>query len=456
MDIDPDIFQQNLDAMAFASKYEVAYESEIMRAKMFLESRNVPITVLGIWVPDCTGSEGSTEFFRHLPEEIAKLVGSNIDTPGLFSGGFPGRGNFRQTQSSLPRTDLNSTTPTNRATRSPPVDASKVQESRPIISGPTPKRGRHALATVTLVTDPLSPPRHAGGTQHHDKSSRIESARMAPQDDTQCLGDERMSGGMRLRNRSSIPGTRDATQYYFDSDWQSHDSSPDESEYTAPKPMLGSATAFQIRNAAFLTLKIKNTDGLAKIFQDQPPTSEKSGSRETTPLRSISRSSPGHRRLVTLKYSPEKFNLMRASRVSLPIRSSKEDFAASNQDISKELSSPPGTNSSYDFQSPFLKRKASFADISAVPMKRGRLALAARFEMVVQSIETEATILPANSNHHGPAGSHEEVVPAQPQQNNSQSRDFDRAPSFSPIPENEHFEGFQGLLKAQTPSGNCG
>jgi len=223
MDIDLDVFQQNLDAMVFASKYEVAYESEIMRAKVFLEGRNIPIAILGIWVPDCTGSEGGSEFFRHVPDEVAHLVDFNIG-PGLFSGGYTSRRCSRQARpGGLQTSDLHSTNPPKRPTQGASVEAPKIEQPRPTISSPTLKRGRHPLATVTLATDPLSPPRDTiGSTQHHENSSRIK-----PQEGTQCYRDERTSGGMRLRNRSSIPGTRDAIQYYFDSDWLSYDSSHD-------------------------------------------------------------------------------------------------------------------------------------------------------------------------------------------------------------------------------------
>ncbi|KEF57838.1 uncharacterized protein A1O9_05759 [Exophiala aquamarina CBS 119918] len=453
MDIDSDIFQQNLNTMVFAGKYEVAYESEIMRAKTFLESRNVPSTILGIWVPDCTGSEDSTEFFRHLPKEVAKLVGFNDITLGLFSGGYRWQGTSRHVQSSFLRTDDSNSTKTTKIPVSGQLaDASKDQELRPLISGSTPKRGRHPLATVTLAMEPLSPPRKTLGGTHHRK----ESSRIGPQNDTQGHGDERMSGGTQLRNRSSIPGTRDRDSYHQDSEWQIDDSSQDESGSPTPRPRISTTTASQICNAAFLTLEIKKKDELANVFNGHPPTYKNPGSRETTSLCSFPQNDTVHRKVVTLKYTSDNFNLTCTNSTSLPIRSSKGDFAAVNQGISKELSPPQDTISSYGVLLPSVKRKASFADISTVPMKRGRLGStgthtpsAIRAEKIVQSIETEDTNFPANTNSQWLFGSHDEVMLAQPQQNSPAGRLSDRAPSFSPIPENEHLEDFQALLKAQ-------
>lgn len=497
MDIDPDVFHQNLGAMAFASKYEIAYESEILRAKLFLESRNIPIAILGTWVPDCTSSEG-TEFFRYLPEKVAQLVGIDIGAPGVVSGELPRRlQSGHISMPSLSQTqDLNDVEVTREATKSQTTHSLRIQESKPIFPEPTPKRGRHPLATVTLAGDSFTPPlRRSGDTQFHDEYPKFESSRTMSQFDAQHYGDERISGVMRLRNRSSIPATREAGPFFLDSDSQSCGSSYDENETTTSRSELNTDTTFQSPNAGYLTLKIKKKDELAKIFHDQPQssnlsTSESSSSRQTTPLRSLLDDNRDHGTLVTLKYSPEKFKLMHASRIfqrmnSLVADSSKEELAVYDQENSKKRSSLPKAAFSYDAQLPPSKRKASFGDISTVPAKRGRLASnedhpaptkgyrshgasidlsysadvptmdvpeqkfrssAASAEMMAQSIETDDTILPNNMNSRELLGFHEDLVLPTPQQNSPQAKAFDRAPSFSPIPENEYLQDFQALL----------
>lgn len=502
MDIDSDVFHQNLGAMAFASKYETAYESEILRAKLFLESRSIPITILGTWVPDSTGSEG-TEYFRHLPKNVAQLVGIDIAATGIVSGEVLGRLKPGQiSKPSLSRTqDFNDIDMTRESTKSQTSHALAIQESRPTISEPTPKRGRHPLATVTLAGGSFSPPLpRPGDMQHHDEHPKFTSPRTMSQDYSQDHGDERMSGVMRLRNRSSIPATREAAPLLLDSDRQSCGSSYDESESAALGSELSTDTTSQSPNAGYLTLKIKKKDELAKIFHDQPQSSnvftfESSGSRHTTPLQSTLGDGRDHGKLVTLRYSPEKFKLMHAGREfqrtnKLVTDLSKEDLAACGQENYTELSSRFKAAFSYGAQSLSMKRKASIADISTEPAKRRQLASiedhpasikhhdshgasidvsydadvrtmdvseqqfrpsAASSKMIAQSIETEDTILPNNMNNR-------ELLPVlpKPQQNGPRSKAFDRAPSFSPIPENEHLEDFQALLKVQTPSTNSG
>ncbi|RVX75951.1 hypothetical protein B0A52_00308 [Exophiala mesophila] len=72
--IDPEVLAQNLDRLALASSYDLAYEAELNRAEKFLNTRNISTAVLGTWVPDAAPGEES-EFFTFLSEGVAARLG---------------------------------------------------------------------------------------------------------------------------------------------------------------------------------------------------------------------------------------------------------------------------------------------------------------------------------------------------------------------------------------------
>lgn len=493
--IDSDVFHHNLSAMVFASHYEVAFEAEILRAKEFLESRNVPTTLLGVWIPDCTDSR-RTEFFRYLPGELVKLAGIDITTSSIVVGAANDR---RKPAVSRPQ-DRNNNNNTLRGILKNPLSRSpNVQEAGRVVTDLTFKRGPHPLATVTSAEDTHTKHhRGPGDPQRGHSDLKPELLGGISQDETKHDNDERNSGVMRLRDRNSIARTREATPYYLDTGLQHFDFSVDESEGAAEISEPESGIQLHSSSAGCLTLKFKRKDELAKIFQSQPHILISRNTRTPTPLPVMLGDDRDHSTLVTLKVSPEKFRLVHAKNTSgSPIKPSSSPSTErlgirdqySNQ-RSHILQGGPSSNS----QLPTRKRKVDISDAFSLSVKRVRLGsnqgpitfinkdrdrdasinrspraeiqttnmfgqslgppAAAGF--LARSIETDDMFSPTNINDRAQVGCTNDFISAGGPPPDPQPRDFDRAPSFSPVPENTHLEEFQALLKSLAPAPSTG
>ncbi|KAK5048028.1 hypothetical protein LTR84_006218 [Exophiala bonariae] len=499
--IDPDIFRQNLDAMVFASNYEVAYESEILRAKQFLKSRNLPTSILGIWVPDCSDSKG-TEFFRNIPKELIKFTGINTTTRDIIVGEVA---HEARPTISRAREPNNQGSPRG-ILKNVLFQPLNLQAINPVETDSTVQRGRHPLATVTSVEAVSSTlAGEPGDLQQSQQDLNPSLPGGTSQDETQHKFDQRSSGVMQLRDRNSIPPARAATPYYLDSGSQHiYDIPVDEGGSTLEQTQPDTVTLPDIPGSGFLSFKFKRKQDLTKIFADQPEVYISGNIRTHTPHPATHGEGQAHPTLVTLKISPEKLRLVHANRVlqsptDYSTSPSTEGLAASNQALPQHSWSLEGP-ASFDAQLPSRKRKADFIDTSDVLVKRARLMTndrpifltnghdshisstsgslnadlqpvtmngqasappPAQPEILAQSIETDDNVLPSNLNHRVSASLPDEAVPNRPAPIAivPSPRDFDRAPSFSPIPENaylEEFPAFLGSSKAGIDRGGSG
>lgn len=493
--IDSDVFHHNLSAMVFASHYELAYEPEILRAKKFLESRRVPTTLLGVWIPDCTDSR-RTEFFRYLPRELVKLASIDITTSSIVVG----EANDRRKPAVSGSQDRNNNFHPRGILKNPLARSPNVQEASLVVTDLTLKRGRHPLATVTSVEDTHT--KHHRGPEDPKRGRsdlKPELLGGVSQDETQHDNDERKSGVMRLRDRNSIARTREATPYYLDSGLQQLDFSVDESEGAAEISEPDSGIQLHSSSAGYLTLKFKKKDELARIFHGQPHILISRNTRTPTPLPGMLGDGREHSTLVTLKVSPEKFRLVHAKNASgspiKPLSSPSTDRLGGPDQYSNQRSHILKSGPSSDAQSPTRKRKADFADTPNLLVKRVRLGSnqsllpsinedcdrgasiqespraesqitnmfgqflappAAQAGMLARSIETDDMFSPTNIDDPAQVGCLNDFISARGEPFDPQPRDCDRAPSFSPIPENTHLEEFQALLRSLAPVPSTG
>lgn len=485
--LESDAFHQNLGAMVFAGNHEVAYESEILRAKQFLKSRNLPATILGIWIPDCSDSRG-TEFFRNLPGEFAELAGIDI----TIRDNVVGEVVDKKRPAVISQNPLNKHHSLEGIPKNGLSELLNLQTSGSAVDGLSLKRGRHPLATVTSAEDnPRTQIPQSAILQHGQQDFDHSSTHSTSQAESQHDDDRRTSGVMRLRNRNSIPRTREATPYYLDTGSQYYyDLSIDDSE-TAAKPSI--TTLPLTPSSGFVTLKLKRKQELTKIFDDQPEVRIIGNLRPQTPPPDSHGEDGAYQTLVTLKISPEKLRLVDATKMLqsptiFSTTTSVERLATDDHGLLQHSRFPEVTPSSVA-QSPTRKRKADLTGISDVFVKRVRLAFdqsprtsvdapdihdsittesprvvlqstsvigqvfapsPVPAEMLAPGIETEENILAPILRNEVLVGSLGRTVSTRPAPIVPTPRYFERAPSFSPIPENEHVEEFQRLLRSST------
>ncbi|KIV97988.1 hypothetical protein PV10_01683 [Exophiala mesophila] len=300
--IDPQVLAQNLDHLALASSYELAYEAELNRAEQFLKTRNISTAVLGTWVPDAAPGEES-ECFTFLSEQVAARLGWLNIPPTTVEGkdfscvpswkrGWPPWQQRQPTDDTSPVVDCPYSSKVSSLCGSP-SQSGRGKSSAPASLTRSPP---HSLTIAsTPKNKPLLPSPDFSQSNLPESVPNVSSIPQIPKNVSTQDEHQDSNGGTILAQ----PGRRETERLTLESD---------EVEYidTVTHPISRS-----FAHLSFMTLKFHNIADFRKVVftSIRPKVSElaslpTTGEVETpkTPGRQVLESSGGT--FVSLKYTP--------------------------------------------------------------------------------------------------------------------------------------------------------
>ncbi|KIW96141.1 uncharacterized protein Z519_03208 [Cladophialophora bantiana CBS 173.52] len=505
--IDPDIFNEYVHYMVFASNYEVAFESEVRLAEDFLSSRGIATDLLGTWLPDPLDGQFDG-FFKYVPGTTGKanLSNSNLDihTDSGYSSfseadqnhkvqRSPGRPRSRHDLSRQKTSGESSTVLLTAASSIHSIEHPLTTERKSINLDPSlvARTAPHSLATVTKFAELSSP---AGDLWSDAREVDQEIGADVPPPDShaiistfnnsasgqdQCLQFEPpddLTAAFGPRARGSSP-SKSLVMVLLEYGEQSRDS---ESEGLSQGLVAFSAdpsTAEMAPNPHRLVLKIQNKDGLAKISRKKPKPMDGAkenylpNSADTTEV-SLNGTPPscGHSPLMCLLFETDMFGFSGNPMVT--------DVERLLPDGTAEVTFPgAATFPQASLETSNTKRKASRSDIRPDPSKVQRVLInvapVTPSKAILQghgggidrlhgeakrSCELSAADVSLSRETNSPTESNHVIPSIEPA--DTLARMFENtalldtmdprsplSPSYSPISENENSEEFQARLR---------
>ncbi|KAL2431803.1 hypothetical protein ABEF95_013996 [Exophiala dermatitidis] len=423
--IDPDMLDKLMPDMLLVSRYELAYESEVLSAACFLSSRSLPAELLGDWVPDTDGLESICP--AGMLRQQDNQTGATEVEPGESSTAEPDCTVGEAHDVAEDETEVAKSKPKaqkkKRQLQSPAARAIKkaqgTKKKQPKKRGPKAaapkaqkKRGPHPLATVTT-------PDSSGSPKSRSRKKTQKKATSGGPRRLSLIFKPAVGGGKpTIQQQQKQQPPRLCTP-----------ERPSSSLITSPSSSGG--TADQPPSARLLSFDTKMSSFSRELILNEEGSSPANDAVESSPTSVASASGGVLGRAATPTPTPTVLSKRKASqsdiRLSPPQIPRVSSFAGVKAYWRKSTINGGGNidNCCYHGRS-----QTAFGD---GPASTGMATNSdAQMDKVIPSIEAPASgVTTTNKDVFGPPGS-------------------PRRPSYSPITENEDDEEWQALLQGKT------
>ncbi|KAK5452421.1 hypothetical protein LTS15_007487 [Exophiala xenobiotica] len=471
--LDVQTFNNFSDYMIFASSYESAFESEIRNAKDFLSSRAIPPELLGTWLPDPSEPQGSS-YFVYIPgidpTRVTPSHDIHIDSgySSLSEAEIDRAANRQTTMHKSANTRVPFGRRINGKARARPG------KGRPrTLAGKDPTSQRHSIAPggsvsakparhpLTIVTKPGASPGKSKDAEDEERSfgSLPPMARVPVQTaaDAQSAAGERPVDGSDSNSASGPPSTVEDA----------------ENIQAASEDSLAEPTVTSKLNPSRLVLRIENKDGFARVLKKRPKSNE-----SVSPIASLPPGLPPNSPVLDLQHmsQPAVTALTKLdTSMSSFSRGLIMDSVTSGGTVVKRRDPRDclALRGSLAVRDPLRlspipphKRKASKEVVCPSPTKMQRTVEenpeTPSISITSENIDNEQLCYTEarSSWNLGPVRTRESSDISTPSKitrlasdPQGKCREPLRAPSYSPIPENEDLEEYQALLRGPAKKG---
>ncbi|KAJ4512927.1 hypothetical protein HRR83_005270 [Exophiala dermatitidis] len=417
--IDPDLLDKLMPDMLLVSRYELAYESEVVSAAGFLSSRSLPPELLGHWVPDTDGLESICP--AGMLRQQDNQTGETEVEPGESSTAerdcTVGEAHETEVAKSKPKAQNKKRqlqSPAARAVKKAQGTKKKVPKKR----GPKPaapkvqkKRGPHPLATVTT-------PDSSGSPKSRSRKKTQKKATTGGPRRLSLIFKPAVGGGKPTIQQQQKQPPRPCTP-----------ERPSSSHITAPGSSAGRAD--QTPTTRLLSFDTKMSSFSRELILNEEGSSPGNNAVESSPISVASASEGGFGRAATPTPAATVLSKRKASPSDLRLSPPQIPRVSSSAGV-KSYWRKSTINSGGNIDNCCYHGRPQTA-FGTGPASTGMDTNAhAQMDKAIPSIEAPASVATAtNQDAVRPPGT-------------------PRRPSYSPISENADDEEWQALLKGKT------